>query len=369
VIKGPGGAIYGESVDGGVAEASGIRAGDSAPVTSSRRLASSAGFAPSCSGAARSIRRSGLACDPDRLPDRDGQRQYFYRHWFVANPTLTLKLGPKTTLLLEEENMQLDLPQFANANNGTGTATNAFNIADSAQAPNGSFYGTLIPGKNPVGQRYLTTPNQEDFRWDGPDTYSKRRYRVSTIRLDEAFTPDLQAWIGYNYAISNVKQRSFNITLRNANDSAIPLSIRTNPQFLALLRPAFGSAQPQVLDYQPASQNNDVATVYPTVKGELFYRFTAWKVENRFVFGASEECTRQGQFSPDTNFYYGTRAPATRSARLGRICRLRHPLPLPQSAGSNERQALGFRPDRPIPPRSGLEQSRRPGLPQHRLLL
>ena len=298
VIKGPGGAIYGESSDGGVVQTAGIRAGDT-PSTFFKETVGTYDKSRTellWSGPLDSSDRVGLAL-PIAYTTQRSSEMYNFQHFFVFNPTVTIKVGPKTTLLVEYELMALNRASFSN---GGG-----FQITDTALAPNGTPYGVLIPGRQPNGQRVLATPNQQDFRWDGPDTYRDNRYQVQTYRIDHAFTDNLQFWVGWNYADSHVKNRDFSITLRNANDSSIPLSIRSNPQFIALERPAFGTAQPQVLDIRPNTIQPDLVTTYPTIKSELFTKFDLGPVENRLILGGSQGATRQGNFTPNVNYYFG----------------------------------------------------------------
>ncbi|MDP3070355.1 MAG: TonB-dependent receptor plug domain-containing protein [Opitutaceae bacterium] len=305
IIKGPGGALYGQGNLGGVIQAGSIRAKDR-PAVRFGATHGNFGYERTelvLSGPLDAKKRLSLAL-PIAYQRNESTAMYFKTDNFVFNPALTVQLGPKTTLLLSNES------RF-----NTRASIRGFFLTDNNRAPDGSFYGTIIPGRAGTN-RVLTTPNQRDFRFEGPDTYRRQRDYIPTIRIDHVFTRDLQAWIGYNYELSHVKSRDWNIALRNANDASIPLSIRTNPRFLALLRPTFNNAQPQVLDIRPNNIQNDFVTTRPTFKAELYYGFSTGPVQHRLVSGASYGCTTQGTYAPNTNFYFGnTGAPTNAITR------------------------------------------------------
>ena len=297
IIKGPGGALYGQNGTGGVVNAASITAGDR-PVV---RLGGTVG--------SYAFRRSELLVSAPFTPfgkdykigvalpmsyqHAESSAMYYASDTFVMNPTLTVKLGPKTTVLASIES------RFNTRDNIRG-----FFLTDNTLAPDGTPYGTLIDGR-PGLNRVLTTPSQRDFRFDGPDTFRKERTYVSTYRIDHSFTENLQWWGGFSSEDINVRERSFNTSLRNANDSSIPLKIRTDPRFLALLRPSAGTAQPQVLDIRPNPITNSARTVRPTWKSELYFAFKTGPVQHRLITGISYGPLRSGNNAPNQNFYYG----------------------------------------------------------------
>jgi hypothetical protein len=218
---------------------------------------------------------------------------YFETNTFVMNPAVTVKLGPKTSVLASVES------RFNTRDNIRG-----FFLTDNTLDPSGNPYGSLIAGR-PGTARVLTTPNQRDFRFEGPDTFRKERAYINTYRIDHRFSDDLQWWGGYSAEDINVRDRSFSIALRNANDGSIPLKIRTDPRFTSLLRPSFGTAQPQVLDIRPNNITNSSRTVRPTWKSELYYAFKTGPVQHRLITGISYGPLRSGNNAPNQNFYYG----------------------------------------------------------------
>jgi hypothetical protein len=227
---------------------------------------------------------------------------YFETNTFVMNPAVTVKLGPKTSVLASVES------RFNTRDNIRG-----FFLTDNTLDPSGNPYGSLIAGR-PGTARVFTTPNQRDFRFEGPDTFRKERAYINTYRIDHRFSDDLQWWGGYSAEDINVRDRSFSIALRNANDGSIPLKIRTDPRFTSLLRPSFGTAQPQVLDIRPNNITNSSRTVRPTWKSELYYAFKTGPVQHRLITGISYGPLRSGNNAPNQNFYYGnTGAPNDRA--------------------------------------------------------
>ena len=305
IIKGPGGALYGQNGTGGVVNVSSVLAGDR-PVARFGATIGSFGF-----------RRSELLVSGPVIPKVLGialpmsyqttksNAMYYQMDTFVMNPTATLKLGPKTQFLASIESRFNTRDNIRN-----------FFLTDNTLAPNGTPYGTLIDGR-PGTARVLTTPNQRDFRFEGPDTFRKERTYVTTYRLDHRFSDNFQWWGGYSAEDINVRSRSFGIALRNANDASIPLRVRTDPRFLALLRPSSGTNQPQILDIRPDNITNSARTVRPTWKSELYTAFDTGPVKHRLITGISYGPLRSGNNAPNQNFYYGNTGnandPATRA--------------------------------------------------------
>ena len=305
IIKGPGGALYGQNGTGGVVNVSSVLAGDR-PVARFGATVGSFGF-----------RRSELLVSGPVIPKVLGialpmsyqttksNAMYYQMDTFVMNPTATIKLGPKTQFLASIESRFNTRDNIRN-----------FFLTDNTLAPNGTPYGTLIDGR-PGTARVLTTPNQRDFRFEGPDTFRKERTYVTTYRLDHRFSDNFQWWGGYSAEDINVRSRSFGIALRNANDASIPLRVRTDPRFLALLRPSSGTNQPQILDIRPDNITNSARTVRPTWKSELYTAFDTGPVKHRLITGISYGPLRSGNNAPNQNFYYGNTGnandPATRA--------------------------------------------------------
>ncbi|WP_414660837.1 TonB-dependent siderophore receptor [Horticoccus sp. 23ND18S-11] len=294
IIKGPGGALYGQGGTGGVVNVSSVLAGNR-PVA---RLGTSFGsfnFRRAellWSGPVDKGGRIGFAL-PLSYQSGESNAMYYKTDTFVLNPALTLKLGPKTSLLASWE-----------ARYNTRDNIRNFFLTDNTRAPDGSFYGSLIADR-PGTNRVLTTPNQRDFRFEGPDTFRKERTYVRTYRLDHRFSDNIQWWGGYSAEDINVRDRSFNIALRNANDASIPLRIRDDPRFLALLRPTQGTGQPQILDIRPNNITNSSRTVRPTWKSELYFAFDTGPVKHRMITGISYGPLTSGNNAANQNFYYG----------------------------------------------------------------
>ncbi len=294
IIKGPGGALYGQGATGGIVNVSSVTAGDR-PIY---RAGTSIGsynlrrIEVLMSTPLDKEKRFGFAL-PMSYTSNESSAMYYKTNTFTFVPALTMKLGPKTSFLASMES------RYNFRDNIRG-----FFLTDNTLAPNGQPYGTLIAGR-PGTARVLTTPNQRDFRFEGPDTFRKERDYVRTFRLDHRFTDNLQWWGGYSAEDLNVRERSFNIALRNANDSSIPLKIRTDPRFLALLRPSAGTAQPQLLDIRPNNIVNSSRTVRPTWKSELYYAFDTGAVKHRLITGISYGPLTSGNNAANTNYYYG----------------------------------------------------------------
>ena len=294
IIKGPGGALYGQGGTGGVINVASVQAGN--------RTVARAGTSIGSFG----FRRAEFLWSGPILPDglvgfalplsyqtSKSNAMYFEMSTFVMNPALTMKLGPKTSLLASIETRI----------NARDNIRNFF-LTDNTLAPDNTPYGTLIANR-PGTARVFTTPNQRDFRFEGPDTFRRERTYVRTYRLDHRFAENFQWWGGYSAEDINVRDRSFSIALRNANDASIPLKIRTDPRFLALLRPSAGTAQPQILDIRPNNSTNSSRTVRPTWKSEIYAAFDTGPVKHRLITGISYGPLTSGNNAANTNFYYG----------------------------------------------------------------
>jgi outer membrane receptor protein involved in Fe transport len=332
IIKGPGGALYGQNGTGGVVNSSSVLAG-SRPVF---RLGSTVGsydfrrieFLGSMSFGPNN--RFGIAL-PMSYQENKSSAMYFETNTFVMNPAVTIKVGPKTQIMASIES------RFNTRDNIRG-----FFLTDNTLAPNGTPYGSLIAGR-PGTARVLTTPNQRDFRFEGPDTFRKERTYVRTYRIDHSFSDNLQWWGGFSEEDINVRDRSLSIALRNANDASIPLRVRNDPRYLALLRPSAGTAQPQVLDIRPNNVTNSARTVRPTWKSELYFAFDTGPVKHRMITGISYGPLRSGNNAPNQNFYYGNTGQATNPAtvRLGECAGRRHARPLSQPDATTPRSSAG----------------------------
>jgi hypothetical protein len=269
---------------------------------------------------------------------------YYQMDTFVMNPALTMKLGPNTSLLASIESRFNTRDNIRN-----------FFLTDNTLAPDGTPYGTLIAGR-PGTARVFTTPNQRDFRFEGPDTFRKERTYVATYRIDHRFSDNLQWWGGYSAEDINVRDRSFNIALRNANDASIPLRVRTDPRFLALLRPSAGTAQPQILDIRPNNITNSARTVRPTWKSELYFAFDTWAVKHRMITGIS--------YGPLTSVttpripFSITATPATPTTlppSAGRPCQTTSSFPASATRATTPRSSAGT-----TPPSTNTHRARRP---------
>ena len=294
IIKGPGGALYGQGGTGGIVNSSSVLAG-SRPVVRFGSSIGSYGFSRAellVSTPFGQDNRFGVAL-PMSYQTGKSSAMYFETNTFVMNPTVTVKLGPKTSVLASVES------RFNTRDNIRG-----FFLTDNTLDPSGNPYGSLIAGR-PGTARVLTTPSQRDFRFEGPDTFRKERAYINTYRIDHRFSENLQWWGGYSAEDINVRDRSFNISLRNANDASIPLRVRTDPRFLAMLRPSSGTAQPQILDIRPNNITNSSRTVRPTWKSEIYYAFKTGPVQHRLITGISYGPLRSGNNAPNQNFYYG----------------------------------------------------------------
>lgn len=169
IIKGPGGALYGQGGTGGVINVTSVQAG-SRPMTRFAQTIGSFDFSRTeflWSGPLVPSRTIGFAL-PLSYQTGKSNAMYYKTSAFVMNPALTLKLGSRTTLLAAIES------RFSTRDN-----IRNFFLTDNTLAPNGQNYGTLIAGR-PGTARVLTTPNQRDFRFEGPDTFRKERTYVRT---------------------------------------------------------------------------------------------------------------------------------------------------------------------------------------------
>ena len=294
IIKGPGGALYGQGGTGGVINVASVTAGNR-PVARAGSSIGSYGFRRFeflWSGPVTPKGAIGFAL-PLAYSEGKSNAMYYETNTLHLNPALTFKLGPKTSLLTSLE-----------ARYNTRDNIRNFFLNDTGIAPNGTPYGILIEGR-PGTTRLLPTPNQQDFRFEGPDTFRKERTYVRTYRLDHRFSENFQWWGGYSAEDINVRDRSFNIALRNANDASIPLRVRTDPRFLAMLRPSAGTAQPQILDIRPNNITNSSRTVRPTWKSEIYAAFDTFAVKHRMITGISYGPLTSGNNAANQNFYYG----------------------------------------------------------------
>lgn len=294
IIKGPGGALYGQGATGGVVNVASVTAGDrpvyraGATIGSFKLRRIEALFSTPLD----KQKHFGIAL-PLSYSSNESATQYFQTNTLTMVPALTVKIGPKTSFLASLES------RFYFRDNVGG-----FFLNDTALAPGGTPYGTLIP-RRPGTTRVLTTPNQRDFRFEGPDTFRKERDYIRTFRLDHRFTENFQWWGGYSAEDLNVRERSFNISLRNANDGSIPLKVRTDPRFLALLRPSAGTAQPQLLDIRPNNVINSARTTRPTWKSELYLAFNTGPAQHRLITGISYGRLTSNNNAANNNFYFG----------------------------------------------------------------
>jgi outer membrane receptor protein involved in Fe transport len=294
IIKGPGGSLYGQNGTGGVVNSSSVTAGDR-PVVRFGTTIGSYKFRRAellVSTPLGKDKRLGVAL-PMSYQSNESTTMYYQTNTFVMVPTVSYKLSKNTTFLASVE-----------ARFNFRDSIRGFFLTDNTLAPDGTPYGSFIAGR-PGTNRVLTTPSQRDFRFDGPDTFRKERTFVNTYRVDHRFSENLQWWGGYSAEDINVRQRDFNIALRNANDASIPLKIRNDPRFLALLRPSAGTAQPQVLDIRPNNITNSSRTVRPTWKSELYFAFDTGPVKHRMITGVSYGPLRSGNNAPNQNFYFG----------------------------------------------------------------
>jgi outer membrane receptor protein involved in Fe transport len=359
IIKGPGGALYGQGGTGGIVNSSSVLAGNR-PVVRFGTSIGSFDFRRAellVSTPFGKDNRFGVAL-PMSYQSSKSSAMYFETNTFVMNPAVTVKLGPKTSVLASVES------RFNTRDNIRG-----FFLTDNTLDPSGNPYGSLIAGR-PGTARVLTTPSQRDFRFEGPDTFRKERAYINTYRIDHRFSDDLQWWGGYSAEDINVRDRSFSIALRNANDGSIPLKIRTDPRFTSLLRPSFGTAQPQVLDIRPNNITNSSRTVRPTWKSELYYAFKTGPVQHRLITGISYGPLRSGNNAPNQNFYYGNTGSPNDPATIAWEKRLlgRDSRPLPQPARLHHRAALELRRDQPISPGPRIQPRREILLPHLPLL-
>lgn len=305
IIKGPGGALYGQGGTGGVVNVSSVLGGSN-PATRFGQSFGSFDFYRTeflWSGPITPKGTVGFAL-PFAYSANKSNAMYYETNTFVVNPALTFKLGPKTSLLVSLESRFNTRDNIRN-----------FFLNDNAIAPDGTPYGTLIEGR-PGTTRVFRTPNQRDFRFEGPDTFRQERDYVHTYRLDHRFTENLQWWGGYSAEDLRVHQRSFNISLRNANDGSIPLRVRNDPRFLAMLRPQAGTGQPQILDIRPNNVTKSERTIRPTWKSELYFAFDTGPVKHRAIAGISYGPLKSGQRAAAQNFYYGNTGQATNPATI-----------------------------------------------------
>ncbi|HRE82421.1 MAG TPA: TonB-dependent receptor plug domain-containing protein [Opitutaceae bacterium] len=294
IIKGPGGALYGQGATGGVVQVSSVIAGNKPVARFSQSFGSYDLYRTEFlwSGPIDKKKLLGFAL-PVAYQTNKTSAMYYRTDTLVFNPAVTFKLTPNTTILAS-----IDY-RFNERDNVRGNF-----ITDNTRAPDGSFYGTFIDGR-PGNNRVLTTPDQRNFRFEGPDTFRKERDYVRTIRIDHRFNDNLQWWGGLSTEVLKVRERSFNVSPRNANDTSIPLKIRNDPRFLALLRPTFNNGQPQVLDIRPNNIVRSATTIRPTYKTELYSAFETGPVKHRMIVGASYGPLESANDAPNTNIFYG----------------------------------------------------------------
>jgi len=268
VLKGPGGALYGGGNVGGAINL----------ITHSPKLkpeyyfmqrVGSYGYHRTEARVSGPATRNGkiLYSIGSAYENREYDVMYDHLHMFNFSPKFEYRHSERTRLTVSAE---LQRRKWAHLDNGL--------IAD----PNAAL-GVDIPGR--TGGKLVATPDLRTFRWLGPDPNNNRRGYSYTAMLDHAFSEDLKVRAGLNYQGFHFRTRRYgNPTVRAQNAAQIPLAVRTDPRFLALLR-----SDGRVLEYTQQPSELDGIQGGMQYRAELFYAFKTGSITHRINSGVSHD--------------------------------------------------------------------------------
>ena len=240
--------------------------------------------------------------------------KYAFHEKLVWSPSVVFHPTPRDKIKLSFDYQYITRDNLGGSGRASGglITDNSTYVDASGVTQN---YGYTIPGRSNTnqGNRVLVTPDLKNFRFDGPGTYSKQHNYGHTLRIDHAFSRDFQVWAGYNMEMKRVKSRGYTIAVRNWNDNTnVPVSIRTDPRFIALLRgpsvdPA-GSITPdanhQVMEIRPNNIQNDGFNFRPMWKAEVYYHLEVLKTDHRIIAGATWQSYKSDTNSPGYAYDY-----------------------------------------------------------------
>ena len=322
VIKGPGGALYEHGNIGGVLSYS-------SPQPQARRTYSLRQYIGDHNYYRTEIQTNGALTKDRRVTMFFGaayQRgdsimglgyapKYSFHEKLAVSPSMNIQLTERTKLTGSFDYQYITRDNLG----GNGRASAGLITDNSTYVENGvtKNYGYVVEGRSATNNnnRVLLMPDQKNFRFDGPGTYSKQHQYGQTLRIDHAFTRDFQVWAGYNMESRHIKDRGYTIALRNWNDNTnVPVSIRTNPQFMALLRgPAIvpnavgvitPDANHHVLEIRPNNVSNDSINFRPMWKSEIYYKFDVASTSHRLITGATWQSYKSDTGSPRYAYDY-----------------------------------------------------------------
>ncbi len=241
---------------------------------------------------------------------------YSFHEKLAVSPSVNIQLTAHTKIT-----GSFDYQYITRDNLGGSGRASAGLITDNATYADATGitrnYGYVVEGRSATNNnnRALVTPDQKNFRFDGPGTYSKQHQYGQILRVDHAFSRDFQIWAGYNLESRHIKDRGYTIALRNWNDTTnVPTAIRTDPRFLALLRgPAVvpnaqgvitPDASHQVLEIRPNNVSNDSINFRPMWKSEIYYKFDVASTSHRLITGATWQSYKSDTGSPRYAYDY-----------------------------------------------------------------
>lgn len=266
VLKGPGGALYGSGNLGGAINLLSYTP-SMRPTYYFMQRVGTYGYTRTEARASGPVTRGGAIRFSlgSAFENRKYRADYDHLHAFTFNPMLEFRLGSATKLTVDAELLRR---KWAHLDNGL--------ITD----PNPAL-GVDIPGR--TGAKLVATPDFRRFRWLGPDPNNNRRGYSYSLMLDHAFSSDFKLRVGGNYQGFHLRTRRYgNPTVRSRTAAQIPVAVRTDPRFLALLR-----SDGQVLEYTQQASEADGIQGGMQYRTELFYAFRTGSLTHRVNGGAS----------------------------------------------------------------------------------
>lgn len=266
VLKGPGGALYGSGNLGGAINLI-------SPALTARpsyyfmQRYGTYGYTRTEARASGPLTRGGAIRFSlgSAFENRKYLADYDHLHAFTVNPKIEYNINGRTKITADAELLRR---KWAHLDNGLITDPN-------------STLGVDIPGR--VGAKVVATPDFRRFRWLGPDPHNNRRGYSYSLVIDHAFSDEFKVRVGANYQGFHLRTQRFgNPTVRASNASQIPVVVRNDPRFIALLR-----SDGRVLEYTQQASEADGIQGGMQYRTELFYAFRTGSITHRVNGGAS----------------------------------------------------------------------------------
>ena len=267
VLKGPGGPIYGQDNIGGAINLLGPALTNRPSFYALHRIGTY-GYSRSEMRVAGPLLQRGVPINFSlgaAYENRKYEADFDHLHAFTFNPKLDVQLGPKTKVVVEVEMLRR---KWAHLDNGLVTDPN-------------TALGVDIPGR--TGAKVIATPDFRRFRWNGPDPHNNRRGYSQMVMIKHAFTPDLQLSLAGNRQGFHFRTKRYGAPqVRLQNAAQIPVNVRTDLRFLALLR-----SDGRVLEFTQSPSEFDGIQGGDQYRGELYYSFRTGSLLHRVNAGSA----------------------------------------------------------------------------------